>query len=118
MSSIEAQIENKRQEFEALKKIVGLTDTMKVQLDALSNEVTQMHSNADSVSQIMLHWDSIMQYISQASLGLQKYSEGDYNVGTWDDSKTSKDKQEDKEQKESELPLPETLIRMKIDQND
>ena len=107
--TMEDEIRIKRQELEALKKITGLTDTMKEHLDELSIQVLTMHSNAGTVAQVLSNWDSILKSISQASLGLQKYTEGDYNTGVWDDNNSAR------ENDKKEMPLPETLVRMRVD---
>lgn len=103
------QVASKRQELAMLKKINTLTESMKQQFDELAIQVAQMHDNAEGVAQVMKNWDSILKSISQASLSLLQYSEGDYEVGKWD---TSNDNQE------KEPPLPETLVRIRVNEDD
>lgn len=102
------QIESKRQELNALRKINILTETMKKQLELLAVQVEHMHGNAESVSQVMKNWDSIVRSISQASLSLLQYAEGDYEVGVWNNTNSS-------DTLEKDPPLPETLVRVRVD---
>ncbi|CCC66890.1 hypothetical protein NCAS_0A03320 [Naumovozyma castellii] len=113
------QIYSKRQELEALKKITALTDTMKLQLGELSEQVQMMENNVDSVARVTAIWDSVMKSISQASLGLLQYAESDYEVGVWDESSQGKNRRLDNDEdsqleneNEKVLPLPETLVRI------
>lgn len=109
---LEDQIASKRRELEALKKINTLTNSMRLQLDGLAVEVKKMHENAENTANVMKNWDSIVRSISQASLSLLQYSEGDYEVGIWDQDQKRSD---EREESESEPPLPETLVRVKVD---
>lgn len=111
--SLEKQIASKERELEALKKINSLTGSMRVRLDGLASEVKIMHENAENVAKVLHNWDSIVRAISQASLSLLQYSEGDYEVGIWDQNPNE---DEEEEEREKERPLPETLVRVKVDQ--
>ncbi|EDO19546.1 hypothetical protein Kpol_1018p78 [Vanderwaltozyma polyspora DSM 70294] len=102
MSAVQA----KRAELDYLRKITALTDTLKSQLDELSVQVSQMNNNASVVEQIMENWNSILRSISQASLSLHNYSQGDYQVGAWNENDDTKDENP---------PLPGTLLRMRVD---
>lgn len=106
------QLEAKKRELEALKKITALTDEMKLQLDELAGQVHQMNSNAASVSRVLENWNSITRSISLAGLSLLQYAEGDYEVGAWKNSGNN----EDMEQEDSHGPLPETLVRIRMDE--
>lgn len=106
------QLEAKKRELEALKKITALTDEMKLQLDELAGQVHQMNSNAASVSRVLENWNSITRSISLAGLSLLQYAEGDYEVGAWKNN----DNNEDMEQEDSHGPLPETLVRIRMDE--
>nr|CAI6606416.1 AIF_HP1_G0030650.mRNA.1.CDS.1 [Saccharomyces cerevisiae] len=61
--------------------ITSLTDGLKIQLTELNEQIKEMGMNADSVAQLMNNWDSIINNISQASLGLLQYAEGETGSG-------------------------------------
>lgn len=110
MDELEEKKLSKQRELAALKRITSLTDDMRKQLDGLSEQVDQIHSNAGSVANVMANWDSIRKYISEASLGLLQYAEGDYEVGMWDSNKkTTTDEDQDNTE-----PLPEALVRISV----
>lgn len=113
MLSLEEQVEAKKRELEALKRITTLTDDMKLQLDELAGQVRQMNSNATSVSRVMENWNSISRSISLAGLSLLQYAEGDYEVGAWrhDNNRRNEEGPED-----GHGPLPETLVRIRMDE--
>ncbi|CAI4607070.1 CQS_1a_G0033240.mRNA.1.CDS.1 [Saccharomyces cerevisiae] len=132
MDSIDEQIAIKRKELQSLQKITSLTDGLKIQLTELNEQIKEMGMNADSVAQLMNNWDSIINNISQASLGLLQYAEGDYEIGPWKDSKKNEseqsnetgleaqenDKNEDNDEDEDLVPLPETMVRIRVDGNE
>ncbi|QLQ81991.1 hypothetical protein HG537_0G02450 [Torulaspora globosa] len=115
--SMESQIALKKRELEALKRITSLTDEMKVQLDGLAEQVCQMESNAETVSEVMRNWNSIMRSISQASLSLLQYAEGDYEVGAWAPETGENDGSQGREPTRT-TPLPETLVRIRVDETE
>lgn len=110
MDSIDEQIAIKRKELQSLQKITSLTDGLKIQLIELNEQIKEMGMNADSVAQLMNNWDSIINNISQASLGLLQYAEGDYEIGPWKDSK----KNESEQSNETGLEAQEMIRMMKI----
>ncbi|CUS24816.1 LAQU0S20e00518g1_1 [Lachancea quebecensis] len=112
---LEDQIASKKRELEALKKINTLTKSMRLQLDDLAVEVKKMHENADNTANVMKNWDSIVRSISQASLSLLQYSEGDYEIGIWGQDQRRND---EREESENEPPLPETLVRVRVDNDE
>ena len=133
MDSIDEQIAIKRKELQSLQKITSLTDGLKIQLTELNEQIKEMGMNADSVAQLMNNWDSIINNISQASLGLLQYAEGDYEIGPWKDSKKKESEQsnetgleaqgndkndEDNDEDEDLVPLPETMVRIRVDGNE
>ncbi|EJS42843.1 dad2p [Saccharomyces arboricola H-6] len=133
MDSVDEQIITKRKELQSLQKITSLTDGLKHQLVELNERVKEMGTNAESVAQLMNNWDSIINNISQASLGLLQYAEGDYEIGPWKDSKKDESEQPDEISSESHgsdenngnndkdedlVPLPETMVRIRVDGNE
>lgn len=123
MDGLEQQKLAKQQELAALKRINALTDQMRTELDEMSIEVSKINKNAESVANVMANWDSIRKYISEASLGLLRYAEGDYQVGAWDGKENKSDKsnadksyQSDDEHKTE--PLPEALVRISVANNE
>ncbi|CAI4045582.1 hypothetical protein N7582_003608 [Saccharomyces uvarum] len=133
MDSIDEQIVTKRKELQSLQKITSLTDGLKLQLVELNEQVKEIGTNAEAVAQLMNNWDSIINNISQASLGLLQYAEGDYEIGPWEDSKKSESEQQrekdlesheenenddDNDEEEDLVPLPETMVRIRVDGNE
>ncbi|CAI1558146.1 hypothetical protein SEUBUCD646_0K02980 [Saccharomyces eubayanus] len=133
MDSIDEQIITKRKELQSLQKITSLTDGLKLQLVKLNEQVKEMGTNAEAVAQLMNNWDSIINNISQASLGLLQYAEGDYEIGPWEDSKKRESEQQrekdlgsheknenddDNDEEEDLVPLPETMVRIRVDGNE
>lgn len=114
---LEEQIEVKKRELEALKKITALTDDMRLHLDELAGQVRQMNSNATSVSKVMENWNSISRSISLAGLSLLQYAEGDYEVGAWknNNNNNNNNRKEGEEPEDGHGPLPETLVRIRMD---
>ncbi|SCU85411.1 LAME_0D01244g1_1 [Lachancea meyersii CBS 8951] len=115
---LEEQIVAKQKELNALKEINALTESMRSQLEELAVEVTNMHQNAESVANVMQNWDSIVRSISQASLSLLQYSERDYEVGVWKQETAETKEPATSPQNYSDAPLPETLVRIKINTDD
>lgn len=118
MASLEEQIRYKRRELEALKRITALTEQTKTQLDELAGQVRLMHSNAETVSEVMQNWNSIMRSISQAGLSLLQYVDGDYEVGAWATGDNDNTKERGDPAAPVETPLPETLVRIRVDETD
>ncbi|CAI4034836.1 hypothetical protein SMKI_11G2880 [Saccharomyces mikatae IFO 1815] len=133
MDSIDEQIATKQKELHSLQKITSLTDGLKIQLTELNKRVKEMGTNAESVAELMNNWDSIINNISQASLGLLQYAEGDYEIGPWKDFKRSEpepsgetdpgtqrtDKNSESNGDDEDLvPLPETMVRIRVDGNE
>lgn len=117
MLPLEDQIRSKRRELGALKRITALTEETKLQLDELAGQVRQMQSNAETVSEVMRNWNSIMRSISQAGLSLLQYADGDYEVGAWAPQSNEND-EEEASAGTADAPLPETLVRIRVDETD
>ncbi|CCK73040.1 Dad2p KNAG_0M01870 [Huiozyma naganishii CBS 8797] len=105
MVTVEEQMSAKREELETLKKITELTNTMKSQLDELSDQVGEIEASGESIANVVKLWDSVTQSISAAGLGLLRYGEKDYKVGQW-----SEDAEKKKEA--DTMPFPEGLVRV------
>lgn len=134
--SLSDDIEAKRRELNHLKQISSLTKRLKTQLDDLSDQVGQMNENAQTVQEVMSNWDCVLRSISQASISLLQYSENDYETGKWanvsangkgkkaargDAESGSEDGSVDERvdmQQESGPPLPETLVRVKVNEEE
>lgn len=102
--SLKEQAASKQRELDALKKITALTDTMKLQLDELNQQVKNIENNGKTVADVLSVWDSVTKSISEAGLGLLRYVEKDYEAH-WD--------------KDSDgMPLPEPLVRVYIKDED
>lgn len=87
------KILEKRAELDALTAIKDYTENFTIQLEALESKLDSMVEGAETVNKVLSTWQNVVQSISLASLGLYKYSQGDYAQGK---------------------PLPELLLRMRL----
>lgn len=105
----------KQKELESLRQLATLTENLKHELDDLSNSASKINSNAEDVRNVTDHWNSIMRSISQASLKILQYASSDYEVDPWKNLDDNKGKQD--MQNKDEIPLPETLVRIRSAQS-
>lgn len=96
-SLYERKIAEKRQDLLRLQEFKQLTEKLADQLESIGDQLEIMKDGSESVALILSNWQSIVNSISMASLGLMKYSKQDYETGA---------------------PLPETLIRVRLDKDD
>lgn len=122
-TNLQDKLETKRKELESLKKITELTTTFKNQLVQLNDEIKIIEEKAGNVSNIMEIWDSIIQSISAAGLGLLRYGEENYKTGLWEEEQdqdlnnensTSNDDNTEahEKKKKAKIALPEGLVRV------
>lgn len=96
-NSLQAKIDEKREELENLQELKKFTGVLVRQLEQIEDKFETMADGAESVALVLSNWKSVMNSVSLASLGLLKYSSKDF--------------------KES-APLPECLVRIKLDKDD
>ncbi|CUM52473.1 DASH complex subunit DAD2 [Debaryomyces fabryi] len=94
---IQQKIAEKKAELENLNEIKRFTSILTNQLDELENKLDYMAEGTESVALVLSNWQNVVKSVSLASLGLLKYSEKDYETGA---------------------PLPECLVRIKLDKDD
>lgn len=94
---IQQKIAEKKAELENLNEIKKFTSILTNQLDDLEDKLDYMAEGTESVALVLSNWQNVVKSVSLASLGLLKYSEKDYENGT---------------------PLPECLVRIKLDKDD
>mmetsp|Transcript_4186 Transcript_4186/g.4118 ORF Transcript_4186/g.4118 Transcript_4186/m.4118 type:complete len:150 (+) Transcript_4186:3385-3834(+) len=94
---IQQKIAEKKAELENLNEIKKFTSILTNQLDELENKLDYMAEGTESVALVLSNWQNVVKSVSLASLGLLKYSEKDYETGA---------------------PLPECLVRIKLDKDD
>lgn len=124
-TNAQQRLDVKKKELESLKKITQLTETFKTQLIQLNNEMKIIEKKADNVSNVMEIWDSIIQSVSAAGLGLLRYGEENYKTGLWAeeqnvDQDTTKENTTnngienamDEKRRKSKTALPEGLVRV------
>ncbi|CCH58714.1 hypothetical protein TBLA_0A09270 [Henningerozyma blattae CBS 6284] len=114
-NSLEHILREKTAELQALKQITSLTDNLKVELEQMAIQTSKIRDNSASVSEVTDHWNSILRSISQASLKILQYTQSDYEVGSWKNENNATEKDEDKD---NAVPLPETLVRIRTDDDD
>lgn len=102
MEDIELRILAKRRELQSLQLLNSQILTMTSNFEHLQTNMADLASGTESVSEIMNNWQSILKSITMANLSIQKYSSLDY------DNFESTNKIDN-------LPLPETLVRIKMD---
>lgn len=95
-SLYEQKIAEKRQDLERLQEFKQLTEKLADQLEGIGDQLDVMKDGTESVGLILANWQSIINSITMASLGLMKYSKQDYETGA---------------------PLPEPLVRVNLDKD-
>ncbi|CAH6719389.1 DASH complex subunit Dad2p [[Candida] jaroonii] len=93
---LQERIEHKRAELQHLTQIRDYTETVTNQLGELQEQLDQVVDGTESVALVLSVWQTVVRSISLASIGLQKYSQQDFENGK---------------------PLPESLIRLVLDPN-
>lgn len=93
--SVQKTIDSKKEELAQFKLLNKYTYDLVLQLEEIEEKLEVMGDGAESVALILSNWQNVINSISLASLGLLKYNE-------------RKDGEEN--------PLPETLIRIKLNQ--
>lgn len=93
--SLQSAIEAKREELQQFKLLNKYTYDLVLQLEEIEEKLEVMGDGAESVALILSNWQNVINSISLASLGLMKHKE---------------------RSSDEENPLPETLIRIKLNQ--
>lgn len=96
-SQLQERIEQKRTELQHLTQIRDYTETVTNQLGELQEQLDHIVDGTESVALVLSAWQTVVRSISLASIGLQKYSQQDYETGK---------------------PLPESLVRMPLDNDE
>lgn len=91
------KIIEKRADLEKLQEFRQLTNELATSLEQVGEKLDIMKDGTESVSLILANWQNVVKSISLASLGLMKHSDQDY---------------------ETKTPLPEALVRIKLDKDD
>lgn len=91
------KIADKRAELENLQEFRKLSSTLADQLEEVERKLSTMNDGAESISLVLSNWQNVVKSVSLASLGLMKYTKKDY---------------------EEQTPLPEPLVRIKLDKDD
>lgn len=94
---IQQKIAEKKTELDNLNEIKKFTSILTSQLEELEDKLDYMAEGTESVALVLSNWQNVVKSVSLASLGLLKYSEKDYESGA---------------------PLPECLVRIKLDKDD
>lgn len=94
---LQIKIQQKEDELKDLKEIRAYTGILAEQLSQIEDKLDEMAGGVESVALVLSSWQNIMKSISLASLGLLKYSKGDYEKG---------------------CPLPEPLVRLNLHKDD
>lgn len=90
---LQTKIEQKEDELRDLQEIRSYTGTLAAQLEQIEEKLDEMAGGVESVALVLSNWQSIMNLVSLASLGLLNYSKKDYETG---------------------CPLPEPLVRINL----
>lgn len=96
-SHIQQKIQEKRAELEYLNEIKRNSGILTTQLETLLSKLNDMADGTEAVALVLSNWQNVVSAVSLASLGLYKYSKKDY---------------------ETETPLPEYLVRIKLEKDD
>ncbi|OWB71440.1 hypothetical protein B5S31_g1128 [[Candida] boidinii] len=111
-TSLHAKLHNKRKELENLTVIAELTSSINQSLLKFNQDLENLEEEYDQITKISSNWQEIIRSISLASSSLANYQVSDYedpqDKSHGDDHKTGSSG--------SGRPLPETLIRIKLDE--
>ncbi|ODQ62331.1 hypothetical protein WICANDRAFT_25746 [Wickerhamomyces anomalus NRRL Y-366-8] len=96
--SLQQRISEKRKELDSLNQIKQLSENLATQLEQLEAKLDTLSEGSESVAIVLSNWNNIIKSASLASMSLQNYTEGDY-------------------ENKDDPPLPETLVRLRIDED-
>ncbi|GME69512.1 unnamed protein product [[Candida] boidinii] len=112
-TSLHAKLHNKRKELENLTVIAELTSSINQSLLKFNQDLENLEEEYDQITKISSNWQEIIRSISLASSSLANYQVSDYedpqDKSDGDDPVSTKSGGRGR-------PLPETLIRIKLDE--
>ncbi|ANB13397.1 Dad2p [Sugiyamaella lignohabitans] len=96
-SSLSARLSEKKKEVVYLQQLQNTSKALVTELEELAKKFNTLTAGTESVAELMSNWANILHALKLASSSLQKYAEKDYDS-------------------EVDPPLPETLVRIRLDQ--
>ncbi|KAF2266703.1 hypothetical protein CC78DRAFT_513373 [Lojkania enalia] len=90
-----ARIAEKKTELANLKELQALSAGLADQMQTLADKLTTLSDGTEAVAAVLSNWHNVLRAINMASTKLPKPKE-----------------EEDAEKTESEVPLPQTLVRI------
>jgi len=95
-----ARINEKRAELENLKQLRDLSAGLASQMEALQQKLATLSDGTEAVADVLSNWHNVLRAINMASMKIPKPKEDSDIVNG------------DSIQKETEVPLPQTLVRI------
>ncbi|KAL2042296.1 hypothetical protein N7G274_004785 [Stereocaulon virgatum] len=98
-----ARINEKKAELENLKQLRDLSGGLAAQMQALEEKLSTLSDGTEAVAAVLSNWHNVLRAINMASMKLPKPSQEDEDDGA-------------KGKVETEVPLPQTLVRIPVEQ--
>lgn len=95
------RLREKKQELRELQNVQQVSKDLVSELETLATNLSTLSDGTEVVANLMANWTGILKNLQLASTSLTKYSESDYK--------------QDSEVPAEERPLPETLVRIRVD---
>ncbi|KAK0514570.1 hypothetical protein JMJ35_003187 [Cladonia borealis] len=100
-----ARINEKKAELESLKQLRDLSGGLAAQMQALEEKLSTLSDGTEAVAAVLSNWHNVLRAINMASLKVPKPSPGEEDANA-------------KSKPETEVPLPQTLVRIPVEQAD
>ncbi|MCJ1482801.1 hypothetical protein MMC06_002967 [Schaereria dolodes] len=100
-----ARIKEKKAELENLKQLQELSAGLAGQMSTLEQKLAMLSDGTEAVAMVLANWHNVLRAINMASIKMPKPKVEERDVGGQDSKKT-----------DSEVPLPQTLIRIPVQQ--
>jgi len=94
-----ARVNEKRLELENLKQLKDLSAALAGQMATLEQKLATLADGTEAVASVLSNWHNVLRAISMASMKIPR-------------PKDTEDNEVESMQKESEAPLPQTLVRI------
>ncbi|KAK3170877.1 hypothetical protein OEA41_002961 [Lepraria neglecta] len=98
-----ARINEKKAELENLKQLRDLSGGLAAQMQALEEKLSMLSDGTEAVAAVLSNWHNVLRAINMASMKLPKPSQEYGDEGA-------------KGKPETEVPLPQTLVRIPVEQ--
>ncbi|KAL6715090.1 DASH complex subunit dad2 [Lecanora helva] len=98
-----ARINEKKVELENLKQLRDLSGGLAAQMQALEEKLATLSNGTEAIATVLSNWHNVLRAIKMASMKTPKAG-------------TAEDENQDEKKSEVEVPLPQTLVRIPVEQ--